>query len=162
MFSDIGEFTGVGALMNPAAISLLRTNAVNAGRQVLGPATPVETLIKAANNYVAMVQPRTNRALTAFEIAHDINFTRIAKAAKESATAAKESKDNPLVEVSDYGLMGSVFGGIPNYLLYGAVAGAGYWWWRKKHKKGKTKTRKARTTKRSIAASTIPPSLGGE
>ncbi len=140
-------------LINQAAIALTRANAYAAARQVLGAKTPTDVLFTAADDYLKFVVPKTNRALMTPEIVHDINFFKIAKAAKSAGAEAKKEKDaGPLIEPGSFGLTESMFGDIPNYLIYGGVAAVGYWYYRK-HKKGKKSKSKRRSSRRSAPVS---------
>ncbi len=161
MFMGLGQFTG---LINPAAISLLNTNAYNAAKVVLGPKTSSDILFKAADDYVAFVKPKTNRALTTFEIEHDLNFKRIAAKAKESGIKDKAIiGKGDLVDTGDYGLTGSIFGSIPNYLIYGGVGIGAYMYYKKKKGGGgklfnffkKKSKRSSRRSSRRISAAPV-------
>lgn len=129
----------LSALINPSAVALLKGNAYAAARQFLKGATE-STMQKAADDYVKFVQPKTSRALSVAEIVRDANFQRIARSAKESPKK---------IDAGDSGFGGTMFGSIPNVVLYGGIAAVGYYLW-KKHKKKKRKT-----TRRS-KASTVP------
>ncbi len=162
MFFGTSDVTGgLGVLVNQAAISMTRANAYNAAKQALGPKASAAVVYEAGDNYLKYVIPRTNRALTVFEISRDINFRRMLDAAKEAgaAKAISKAKDaDPILDVSDYSLTGSLFGSVPNYLILGVAAAGGYWYWKKKHKK---KKRATRSTKRSIGATASTPVIGG-
>jgi hypothetical protein len=126
---SLGEIDG---LINPSAISLLKANAYQAAKQVLGARTKDDILYKVVDTYAAFTIPKTNRALTVFEIAHDMNFKRIAN---------KTRDDEKSLGDTTKGLL-SGLGVIPKLAIYGVggyAAYRGYKWYRAKHPKGSNK-----------------------
>lgn len=160
-------FLGFGALVNQAAIAMTRNNAYQAAKVVLGPKASQDVLFKAADDFVRFVQPRTNRALQTVEIVHDMNFARIAKAAQSSEEKSLKDQIKEGADSLNIGLNDSLAFGIPNYLLYGAIAVGGFLLWKKKSGgkgfhlfKKKRKSSRRRSTKRTIATSISAPVVG--
>lgn len=164
-----GGFMGVGNLINANAISTLKANAYQAAKVVLGRAASEEALMKAADDYAAFVIPRTNRALNVGEIVRDFNFKRIATGAKSEASV--KGKVSKLIDTHDWSLGGSIFGNIPNLLLYGAAGYVGYRYYNKrkggsgkgffKSLFGKRKTSRRKTSRRRTSYLAPPPPVIG-
>ena len=116
---------GMGTLTNPNAINLLKSNAYQAAKIILGPNTKDEILYAAVDAYAKFVIPRTRRALTIFEIQNDMNFKRIAMIAKKDAMSMGDD-------------MNGSMGRIPytKLLVVGGIAGAGYWYYKRRKSGG--------------------------
>ncbi len=159
---SLGEIDG---LINPSAISLLKSNAFQAAKQVLGRNTKDDILYKVVDAYAAFTIPKTNRALTVFEIAHDMNFKRIANQTRDEAKSLGDTTK---------GLFGGL-GPVAKYAVYGVVGYGvykGYKWYRAKHPKGsksrgffgklfgsKRKRTKHRRTSRMATTRLMTPSI---
>ncbi len=120
---------GMGNLINTAAIAMLRRNTADAVNITMGRSVPFSTTQKVIEAYVRFVTPRAGRALLLDEILHDPNFQSIVEANREGGAGAKD-----LPSGEGWGLFNHAVTGVPNWLLYGAVAGLGYWYY-KNHKK---------------------------
>lgn len=171
MFTGVSGLMGLGNLINASAVATLKANAYQAAKQVLGPKTKDSILMQASDQYAAFVIPKTNRALSVYEIVHDFNFVRIAKAAKETPDKSMASKFSAIE--SDFSLGHSLIGGIPNWLLYGGLGYVGYRYYKNKKGGGSTKggffkglfgkkhkTTRHRTSRRRTSLPP-PPMIGG-
>lgn len=126
---------GMDSLVNPQAIQLTKANAYKAAQIVLGTSASQAQLIRTANDYTNSVIPKLNRAASVGQIVGDPDFATFASRAKDSLDASPSEKIAK-VEKEMKGVMdpsGTTFG-VPNLIVYGGVAAAGYWYWKKRKK----------------------------
>ena len=132
-------------LINPQALALLRSNAYNAAR-ALDPKGDVTTLYTISNDYVKLVQPRINHALSTQQIEHDPQFLMIVDKVKRAAAG-------------DMGATGSGILGTVESVVLVVGLGLGGWWLYKKygkkwlHKKSKRHSSKRRKSGGGLIAS---------
>lgn len=130
-----GYLGSLGNLINPQAINLTRANAYAAAKIVLGTAAPQAELIKVATNYTNYIVPRVNRAQSVQQILGDTQFSVFTSQASDHSgegAAASQIKRTESQVASTFGPAEAPLG-VPNWLLYGGVAVAGYFYYRKKH-----------------------------
>lgn len=130
-------FLGIGALVNPQAIQLTRANAYTAASIVMGTEAPQSQKMQVAVQYTNQVLPKLNRFATVPQILSDLTFTQVVSQVKDAADPTVSEKIAKAEKEigGEFGLTDHLLG-IPNYLLYGGLAVAGYFYWKKKKKSG--------------------------